>query len=208
MQLGLDDKDRIIRNIARKYQPIRHFELRKIIVKDKEIMSAGTFERRTKNMIKRNALPYIIVDKMKFYSFNLSIPQDAQKSLLMKTGLQSADINIAKMKKLFPKLLLDEKAEFATSCILSVLANIFDILKHHVDKNPKVVVKWRLLVQYQQKLREIYDIIRADADRDIVEFFVDARCRPNPNQLEEGEFGRYLETRYLGSIWKNSEHNS
>lgn len=200
MQLGLDDKDRIIRNTVRKYQPIRHFELRKIVVKDKEIMSAGTFERRIKNLIKRKALPYVLVDKVKFYSFNLTVPQEAQKSLLMKTGLQSADINIAKMKKLFPKLPLDEKAEFATSCILSVLANIFDILKHHVDKNPKVVVKWRLLVKYQEKLREMYDIIRDDADRDIVEFFVDARCRPNPNQLEAGEFSKYLEMRYLGSI--------
>lgn len=192
MQSAFDEKDRIILDTVRKRQPIRHFELRKIIVKDKGIMSAGTFERRVKNLIKMNALPYALVDKMKFYTFDFTIPPEAHNVLMMKYGLQSADINIAKMKEILTTLTLDEKAEFATSCILSVLGNIFDVMKHNLDHNPKTIGKWRLLIKYQQKLREMYDVIRADKDHEVLEKFVDARCRPNPNQLEKGEFNKYV----------------
>jgi len=204
LQRIFDEKDRIIRNIVRRRYPIRHFELRKIVVTDKRIMSAGAFERRIKNLIKMNALQYVLVGSMKFYSFDHSFPPEAGKLILMKEGLNSSDMNIVKMKKLFPKLPLNEKAEFAARCVLSAWANIFDILKYHADHNPKVITKLRLLTQYQQKLREIDDIIGKDKDRNILELFVDARCRPNPNQLSDGEFDTFLEMRYLASKLPNS----
>ena len=166
-------------------------------------MSEGAFERRIKNLIKSKNLPYVLVGGIKFFSFNQSFPPEAGKLAIMKEGLKSADMNIARMKNLFPKLPLNEKAEFATSCVLSVYANLFDIIKYHADHNPKSV-NLRLQVQYQQKLREIYDIIRKDPDHEIIEFFVDARCRPNPNQLTEGEFDNFLDMRYFASIWDKS----
>lgn len=206
MQLALDEKDKIILKTIHKNQPIRHFELRKIIVKDMDLMAGGTFERRIKNLIKTNALRYVIVEKMKFYSFNYSVPIEARKLLMMKTGIKSADENITRMKKLIHKLPLNEKAELAASCVLSVLANIFDVLKYNVDHNPKVITKWRLLVQYQQKLREMYDIIREDPDHEIIEFFVDAKCRPNLNELSDDEFDRFLDMRYISSkIFKSKK---
>lgn len=133
----------------------------------------------------------MLVGEMKFYTFDYVIPSEVHNVMIMKHGLQSADMNIAKMKKILSTLPLDEKAEFATSCILSVLANIFDVIKHNIDHNPKTIGKWRLLIKYQHKLREMYDVIRADKDHEILERFVDVRCRPNPNQLEKGEFDTY-----------------
>jgi hypothetical protein len=167
-------------------------------------MSAGAFERRTKNLTKTDALKYVLVGRMKFYSFDHSFPPEAAKLIIMKGGITVADSNIAKMKKLFPKLPLDEKAEFATACVLSVWANIFDVLKYHVDHNPKAITKLRLLVQYQQKLLEMYDIIREDPEHELLEFFVDAKCRPNPNELSEGVFSHFLDMRYLASKFFNS----
>jgi len=167
-------------------------------------MSAGAFERRARYLIKTKVLKYVLVDKLKFYSFDQSVPVEASKLLLMKTGLRVADENIARMKNLFQKMPLNDKAEFATSCVLSVWANIFDVIKYHVDHNPKVITKLRLQVQYQQKLKEIYDIVRSDPDHEILEFFIDAKCRPHPNQLREGEFDDFLDMRHFGSVLDKS----
>lgn len=199
----MDQKDKIILDTVRKHRHLRHIELKRIIVDEMGLMASGTFERHIKYLIKIKALPYVLVDKIKFYSFDMSTPPEATKLLLMKTGLQCADENIAKLRKLLPKLPFNEKTELATSCLMSVWGNVFDILRYQVDRKSKAI-PLRLLVPYLQKLREIHDIVRKDPDGEDIEFFMDARCRPNPNELKEGEFDNFLEMRYLSLILDKS----